>query len=141
MIIEKSKPTRPQDKNTKSSVSSQAGLLMPTARIKKMLALYSGLKRLSKSGVIYMTAALEYITGELLEVSTIKATEAKKSTISNRHVYLGAKADKELFNVVLGNMGYIREAGFTTDNAVPSVKKSKNQTQTQEKSQNAQKQG
>ena len=125
MAIIKEKNTKTKDAATRSSVSSQAGLIMPTARIKKMLMANSNIKRCSLNGVICIAATMEYITSELLEVCTLKAQEAKKNTIKNRHIYLGAKADKELFNIVLGNCAFIRESGFTTDNVMPIAKKSK----------------
>ena len=94
-----------------------------------MLVAQKCASRYSKRAVIYLTAAIEYITGELLEVSSIKAQEAKRGTISNRHVYMGAKADKELFGIVLGHTGYIMDAGFTTDNPIAVSKKAKKETE------------
>merc|ERR1711860_448738 len=109
------------------------GLTISTARIKKILVANKTASRYSQKAIIYLTAAMEYIAGELLEVSSIKAQEAKRNTITNRHVYLGAKADKELFNVVLGNNGFIMEVGFASENPLPSSKKSKS-SKTQKKS-------
>merc|ERR1712112_85660 len=119
--------------NTKTSVQSKAGLLLSTSRIKRILKNNRCAERYSPKAIIYLTAAMEYVIGELLEVSSLKTQEAKKSTISNRHVYLGAKADKELFNVVLGNGAHIRDAGFASENPLPvSAKKSKRASQKKE---------
>ena len=116
---------RTQSKDNKGSLSSQVGLILSTARVKRLLKNSRCSERYSKKAIIYLTASLEYIIGELLEVSSMKAQESKKTTISNRHVYLGSRADKEIHNCVLGNTGYIKDAGFTTDNPLPVTKKSK----------------
>merc|ERR1712008_382952 len=126
MAIKKTQTTS----QTKQTVHSQAGLIPSTSRIKRACKEARCATRYSPKAIIYLTAAVEYIIGELLEVSSLKTQEAKKSTISNRHVYLGAKADKERFNIILGNSGFIKDAGFSSENALPVVtKKAKTQTE------------
>merc|ERR1711971_50829 len=115
--------TTSNEKTGNNTVSSQAGLILSTARVKKILVQQKCASRYSQRAIVYLTAALEYIVGELLEVSSIKAQEAKKNTINNRHIYLGANADSELKQILLGTGGYVKDAGFVSINPAATTKK------------------
>merc|ERR1712072_930636 len=109
-------------KSTKQTVQSKSGLVFPPSKVKRLMKAAKVASRIQPKAVIYLTAALEYIAGELLEVSSLKAQESKKGTISNKHIYLGAKADKELDKVALGNGAFIKDAGYASGNALPPKK-------------------
>ena len=111
-----------KNKGSKNSVTSheKAGLTLSVARVRNLLKKTKCADRIGKPAVVYLTATVEYILSELLEVASAKCQERKRNTIGNRDILMGAKADKELFNVVLGNNSYIRDSGFSSDN-VPGV--------------------
>merc|ERR1711963_148475 len=126
MLAGKGKATRGKDSTkTKTTLSAKCGLTLSTARVRSLLLKHRVAERVSPKAYVFLTGALEYLIGELLEVASIKAKEAKKQTLTNRHIYMGAKSDKEMFQLILGNTCYIKDAGFVTENPVPSSKKAK----------------
>jgi histone H2A len=52
---------------------------------------------------VYLTAVLEYLYSEILELAGNAARDNKKSRITPRHITLAAKNDEEL-NKLLGNV-------------------------------------
>ena len=65
--------------------------------------------RMSRSACVAMTAALEYLASEILEISGNNAEEDQKKRISNRHILLAIKNDDELAKVFHGIV--LREGG------------------------------
>mmetsp|Transcript_39231 Transcript_39231/g.94008 ORF Transcript_39231/g.94008 Transcript_39231/m.94008 type:complete len:197 (-) Transcript_39231:333-923(-) len=83
-------------KATKNSVSSRAGLVFPVHRFAKALKKGGYAKRLAIGGSVYMTAVIEYITAEILELAGNSAKEARKQRIIPRHIQLAIRNDEEL---------------------------------------------
>merc|ERR1719312_378 len=106
--------------STSTSTHDKAGLTLSVARVKNLLKKTKCAGSYGKPALVYLTATTEYILSELSEVASAKCQERKRNTIGNRDILMGAKADKELFNVVLGNSAYIKDSGFSSDN-VPGV--------------------
>eukprot|EP00758_Cryptobia_borreli_P014614 Tbor_TRINITY_DN5938_c2_g2::TRINITY_DN5938_c2_g2_i2::g.18814::m.18814/K11251/H2A; histone H2A len=79
--------------------SAKAGLIFPVGRISSMLRKGQYAKRVSGSSGVYMAAVLEYLTAELLELSS-KALGAKKkgksSRITPRTVTVAVRNDDDL---------------------------------------------
>ena len=126
MVAGKGKATRGKDSEGKKvSVSVRCGLTIPVARVRKLMMKHRVAERISPTAPVFLAATIEYVCGELLEISCLRAKEVKKSTLMNRHIYMGAKSDKELYQLILGGGACIKDAGFVTDNPIAKAKKEK----------------
>ena len=70
----------------KMTKSSKAGLQFPVGRIRRYLVQGRYAKRISSGAPVYLAAALEYLTAEILEVSGNTARHLKKKRITPRHI-------------------------------------------------------
>ena len=77
------------------SRSHRAGLSFPVGRIARMLKRGRYTDRVSISGAVFMTAALEYLVAEILDVSVIVVKSNKKMRIVPRYIFLGLRDDPE----------------------------------------------
>lgn len=82
--------------STKKTMSSRASLCFPVPRIRKQLKAGGYAKRVQRGGAVFMTAVIEYITAEILELAGNSAKEQKKNRIIPRHVQLAIRQDEEL---------------------------------------------
>eukprot|EP00443_Scrippsiella_acuminata_P025307 CAMPEP_0115265746 /NCGR_PEP_ID=MMETSP0270-20121206/51109_1 /TAXON_ID=71861 /ORGANISM="Scrippsiella trochoidea, Strain CCMP3099" /LENGTH=205 /DNA_ID=CAMNT_0002681817 /DNA_START=75 /DNA_END=692 /DNA_ORIENTATION=- len=93
------------------SASARAGLTLPVHRIAKQLKRGGYTKRLAIGGSIYLTAVIEYITAEILELAGNSAKDQKKNRIIPRHIQLAIRSDEELnkymSNVTISGGGVI----------------------------------
>lgn len=80
----------------RKSRSTRAGLQFPVGRILRLLrkAQYAKIIRVGAS--IYMTAVLEYLAAEVLELAGNAARDNKKSRVIPRHLQLAIRNDEEL---------------------------------------------
>ena len=90
-----------QLKGSKSSV--QAGLVFPVPRIKRYLKKGNYNKRIGQGACVYLTAVLDYLAEEVLELAGNAARDLKKKTINPRHIQLAVRNDEEL-NKLLGHV-------------------------------------
>jgi large subunit ribosomal protein L40e len=92
----------------KGNLSKAAGLNFPVAAVKKQLKPFG--KRIGKGAAVYMTAVLEYLTAELLELSSnaasgkggfgAKASKAKATAIIRlQHFQQAVAGDPELLKL------------------------------------------
>ena len=58
--------------------------------------------RVGKSSAVVMTAIMEYVCSELLDLSGSQADEAGKKRINNRHIQLAIQNDDELLKIFGG---------------------------------------
>merc|ERR1739848_143758 len=79
-------------------------------------------KRVSKAGAVYLAAAIEYCTSELLELATKAAAKAKKTTLKPRHIALAVRNDDEL-NKLLASVT-IASGGVVPNCTPPSPRRS-----------------
>ncbi|CAF0732393.1 unnamed protein product [Adineta ricciae] len=85
------------------TVSRRSGLIFPVSRIHRAIkSLPNVPNRVSKGASIYLTAIVEYLTAELLELAGNAAKDCRRTRISPRHILLGYAHDEEL-NKVLRN--------------------------------------
>lgn len=92
----KAEKVRKEGAGTKTTLSSRAGLVFPVQRFAKALKKGGYAKRLAVGGSIYLTAVIEYITAEILELAGNSAREHRKQRILPRHIQLAIRNDEEL---------------------------------------------
>jgi histone H2A len=117
----KSKGTRKAAASHKS-ISSRLGLQFPVGRVGTMLRKGRYTKRVAATAPVYLTAVLEYLTAELLELSTKVADKLKKRRITPRAVTLAVRHDEEL-SQLLNNVTFTQ--GGVAPNLHDVLKKKK----------------
>ena len=85
------------------SKSAKAELTFPVSRIAKNLRFMRLAKRLGAGGPVYLTAVLEYMAAEVLELAGNACRDNKKKRITPRHLVLAIRNDEEL-NKFLGGV-------------------------------------
>ena len=90
------------ERNKPQSRSAKAGLTFPVGRIGRFLKNGNYTQRIGGGAPVYMSAVLEYICAELLELSGNAAKDHKKSRIRPRDIQLAVRSDEEL-NIFFGN--------------------------------------
>ncbi|KAH7676903.1 Histone H2A protein [Dioscorea alata] len=82
-------------KGTRSR-SKRAGLEFPISKVEQYLKVGRYAKHIGASASVYLTAVLEYIVVEVLELAGGTAKDFKSKQILPRHIQLVIKHDKEL---------------------------------------------
>ncbi|QLL34825.1 hypothetical protein HG536_0H02000 [Torulaspora globosa] len=85
------------------SRSAKAGLTFPVGRVHRLLRRGNYAQRIGSGAPVYMTAVLEYLAAEILELAGNAARDNKKTRIIPRHLQLAIRNDDEL-NKLLGNV-------------------------------------
>ncbi|ESX00941.1 hypothetical protein KL930_000771 [Ogataea haglerorum] len=85
------------------SRSSKAGLTFPVGRIHRLLRKGNYAQRVGSGAPVYLTAVLEYLAAEILELAGNAARDNKKTRIVPRHLLLAIRNDEEL-NKLLGSV-------------------------------------
>jgi histone H2A len=80
----------------KTSRSQKAGLQFPVGRISRFMRTGKFADRVGSGAPVYLSAVLEYLTAEVLELSGNAAKDHKKSRIIPRHIQLAIRNDEEL---------------------------------------------
>jgi histone H2A len=81
----------------RNSLSQRAGTVFPVARVRKNLKNFVSRKlRVQVGAACYLTAVLEYLAAEIMELSVNVARDKKKRRIIPRHMLLAIKMDDEL---------------------------------------------
>ncbi|PAV77573.1 hypothetical protein WR25_15259 [Diploscapter pachys] len=84
------------------SRSSRAGLQFPVGRMHRILRKGNYAKNIGGGAAVYMAAALEYLTAEVLELAGNAARDNKKTRINPRHLQLAIRNDEELNKLLSG---------------------------------------
>ena len=78
------------------SKSQKAGLTLPVARLNKAMKQTSGMKRVGGSAPVYMTAVIEYIIAEVVEMAGNHTKKGKRKRITPEDISIGVRSDEEL---------------------------------------------
>ena len=91
--------------------SNRAGLKFPVGRVHRHLKKAVIQTRISAGAPVYLTAVLEYLAAEVLELAGNATRDNKRHRITPRFVYLAIRQDNELHelldNVVVSEGGVI----------------------------------
>jgi histone H2A len=94
---------RGKDGKKSQTKSSKAGLQFPVGRISRYLKKGKFATRVGAGAPVYLTAILEYLTAEILELAGNAARDNKKTRIVPRHIQLAVRNDEEL-NKLFGSV-------------------------------------
>ena len=84
------------------SRSAKAGLLFPVSRIQRYLKAVNLRYRIRQGSPVYLSAVLEYLVAEILELAGNAARDNKRRIITPRHVLLAIANDDELAKLLKG---------------------------------------
>merc|ERR1712146_882397 len=89
-------------KSTKNIISkaTRAGLQFPVGRITRYLRKGRYADRIGAGAPVYLSAVLEYLAAEVLELAGNAARDNKKSRIIPRHIQLAIRNDDELIKLL-----------------------------------------
>jgi histone H2A len=82
--------------------SQKAGLIFPVARINRFMKRNSGTKRMGGSAPVYMTAVLEYVTAEIMELAGNGTKKAGRKTVTPDDLTSALRGDIDLAKVFAG---------------------------------------
>ena len=78
-------------------------MTFPVGRVHRLLRRGNYAQRIGSGAPVYLTAVLEYLAAEILELAGNAARDNKKTRIIPRHLQLAIRNDDEL-NKLLGNV-------------------------------------
>ncbi|XP_022816074.1 histone H2A, sperm-like [Spodoptera litura] len=84
------------------SRSTRAGLSMPVGRIHRILKNGNYAPRIGGGAAVYLSAVLEYLAAEILELAAKAADDNQRTRISPRHILLAVRNDDELNKMLEG---------------------------------------
>lgn len=97
-----SSKSKPGAKSAGVSKSTRAGVIFPVARIQRILRHGNYAERIGTGSAVYLSAVLEYLCAEILELAGNASRDNKKLRIAPRHVLLAVRNDEELTKLLAG---------------------------------------
>merc|ERR1712079_887910 len=91
-----------KSKSKAKSRSSRAGLQFPVGRVHRLLRKGNYSERVGAGAPVYLSAVMEYLAAEVLELAGNAARDNKKSRIIPRHLQLAIRNDEELNKLLAG---------------------------------------
>ncbi|KAM9359394.1 histone H2A-like [Symphorus nematophorus] len=95
------KKVAPKPKSQMSR-STRAGITFPVGRIHRLLRKGNYAERIGNGSAVYLSAVLEYLCAEILELAGNACRDNKKQRIAPRHILLAVKNDEELNKLLAG---------------------------------------
>ena len=90
------------DRKKRISKSTRAGIVFPVGRVYRYLRQACLRRRIQIGSPIYLSAVLEYLCAEVLELAGNAAKANKRRVISPRHILLAIANDDELHKLLKG---------------------------------------
>uniref|UniRef100_A0A8R1E7N6 Histone H2A n=1 Tax=Caenorhabditis japonica TaxID=281687 RepID=A0A8R1E7N6_CAEJA len=84
------------------SKTSKAGLVIGVGRVNRKLRKQLIKQRITAGAPVFLSAVLEYLVVELLEIAGDVATKNKKKRITPRHLQIAVRNDEELDKLLAG---------------------------------------
>ncbi len=94
-VVKEGKKIGRNVQNNKSR-SKRAGLIFPVGRCSRLLRKGKYASRIGGGAAIYLTAVLEYLSAEVLDMSGIATRDNHCKRITPRHLQLAARSDTAL---------------------------------------------
>lgn len=94
---------------TRKTKSEKADLIFPVSRVERYLKGANVAAHVRGSAAVYLSAVLEYLTKEMVELSGLAAKDFNKNKIDPKFIQMAIKNDEEL-NEMLNNV-HIASAG------------------------------
>ncbi|VDK41846.1 unnamed protein product [Anisakis simplex] len=76
--------------------STRAGLQFPVTKFHRLMKENHHAKRVTQSAAVYLSAVVEYLSAEILELSGNACRDNKRKRLVPRHILLAVKNDEEL---------------------------------------------
>ncbi|GBM55321.1 hypothetical protein AVEN_253988-1 [Araneus ventricosus] len=108
----------------KTSKSKKSGLIFPVSRIKTMLRVQKVADRITDKAAVYLTAVVEYLSLEILEISLTTAQAERQHKIQPSHVNTALKKDQDFVKHFV--RAIVPKSKFIPINEVESLKNSRN---------------
>ena len=98
------------------SRSAKAGLIFPVGRVGSIMRRGQYASRIGAAGAVYMTAVMEYLTAELLELSVKAAAQSGKKPRRLRTVTMAVRHDDDIGSL-------LKNVTVSRGGVVPSINK------------------
>lgn len=85
------------------SKSQRAGLTFPVARINRFMKCNSGMKRIGGSAPVYMTAVIEYMTAEIMQLAGNAALGQGRKTVTPDDLTGALRSDADFAKAFAGH--------------------------------------
>lgn len=99
---------------TKVNRSLKAGLNFPVGRMMRLLKKGKYSQRVGQGAPVYLSAVLEYLCAEVMELAGNAAKDNKKNRIIPRHIQLAVRNDDELSKL-------LNKATISAGGVVPNI--------------------
>ena len=93
-------PKDPMSKSKKVSKSAKAGLNFPVNRVSKLMRKGKLANRFDSKASVFMTAVLEYLSTEILDLAGDSCKDLNQLRINPKHISLAVRNDDDLRQIL-----------------------------------------